>query len=171
MLFACYILQSPVLQTFIFTHRKGTIIMASASVYLNFSNQTEEAFNFFKSVFGGEFRVPGIMRFKDVPPAAGMPPLAKEDENLVMHIELPLPGGLVLMGSDAPASMGFNVVSGNNVHLNIMPDTRAETKRLFDALAAGGKVTMELQDMFWGDYYGTCTDKYGVQWMFNCAEK
>lgn len=145
--------------------------MASASIYLNFADQTEEAFNFYRSVFGGEFRGPGIMRFKDVPPTEGMPPMPEEAKNLVMHIELTLPGGMVLMGSDAPASMGFSVNKGSNVHLNIMPDTRQETKRYFDALASGGKVTMELQDMFWGDYYGTCTDKYGVQWMFNCSEK
>lgn len=145
--------------------------MASVSVYLNFSNQTEEAFNFYKSVFGGEFRGPGFMRFKDVPPAENMPPLAEADKNLVMHVELPLPGGFSLMGSDAPTSMGFTVVAGNNVHLNVMLDTRQETRRLFAALSSNGKVTMELQDMFWGDYFGSCTDQYGVQWMFNCSEK
>jgi len=145
--------------------------MASVSIYLNFSNQTEEAFTFYRSVFGGEFHGQGIMRFKDVPAGEGMPPLAEADKNLVMHIELPLPGGVLLMGSDAPASMGFNVVYGNNVHINLSTDTRAETQRLFQALASGGTVTMELQDMFWGDYYGSCTDKFGVQWMFNCSEK
>jgi PhnB protein len=75
------------------------------------------------------------------------------------------------MGTDAPESMGFRVHSGNNVYINLEPDTRAETKRLFDALSAGGKVEQELQDMFWGDYYGSCNDKFGVKWMFNCAEK
>ena len=145
--------------------------MASVTVYLNFSDQTEEAFTFYKSIFGGEFHGEGIMRFKDVPPSEGMPSLSEKDKNLVMHVALGLPGGFLLMGSDAPPSMGFEVVIGNNVYLNLMPDTRAETRRLFDALSAGGKVTMELQDMFWGDYYGSCTDKYGVQWMFNCPEK
>jgi PhnB protein len=75
------------------------------------------------------------------------------------------------MGTDAPESMGFHVNFGNNSHINLQPDTRKETKELFDKLSAGGKVTMDLQDMFWGDYYGSCTDKFGVQWMFNCSEK
>jgi len=100
-----------------------------------------------------------------------MPPLAKEDKNLIMHIELPILGGHILMGTDAPESMGFDVKFGNNMHICLDPDTRAETKKLFDALSAGGKVTMDLQVMFWGAYYGRCTDKYGVQWMFNCAGK
>jgi PhnB protein len=75
------------------------------------------------------------------------------------------------MGTDAPESMGFKVNQGNNVYISLSPDTRAETKRLFNALSAGGKVEQELQDMFWGDYYGSCTDKFGVHWMFNCAGK
>jgi PhnB protein len=77
----------------------------------------------------------------------------------------------VLMGTDAPESLGFHVNFGNNVHISLEPDTRAETKRLFDALSKGGKITMELQDMFWGAYYGSVTDKYGVQWMVNCTAK
>ncbi len=100
-----------------------------------------------------------------------MPPLAEEDKNLIMHIELPITGGHVLMGTDAPESMGFEVDFGNNVYINLEPDTRKETRRLFDALKDGGKVTMELDDAFWGAYYGSCTDKFGVNWMFNCVEK
>ena len=107
----------------------------------------------------------------DVPAMEGMPPLAEEDKNLVMHVSLPILGGHVLMGTDAPESMGFKVNMGNNVYINLEPDTREETKKLFEALSAGGTVTMELQDMFWGDYFGSCTDKYGVQWMFNCSQK
>jgi len=145
--------------------------MASTSTYLNFPRNTEEAFNFYKTVFGGEFGGPGIMRFSDIPPQEGMPPMAEEDKKLVMHVELPILGGHKLMGTDAPESMGFKVNMGNNVYISLQPDTRVETKRLFDALSAGGKVSMDLQDMFWGDYYGSCTDKFGVQWMFNCSEK
>lgn len=145
--------------------------MASVSTYLNFPRNTEEAFNFYRSVFGGEF-MGGIHRFSSVPPQDGAPPIAEDDKNLVMHIALPIFGGThVLMGTDAPESMGFHVNFGNNVYISLHPDTRAETRRLFDALSAGGKVEMELQDMFWGDYYGSCTDKFGVQWMFNCSEK
>ena len=144
--------------------------MASTSTYLNFPGNTEEVFTFYKTVFGNEFVAP-ISRFGEVPANDGMPPLAQEDKNLVMHVELPIVGGHLLMGTDAPESMGFKVTFGNNVYINLQPDTRAETKRLFDALSAGGKVEMELQDMFWGDYFGSCKDQFGVQWMFNCSEK
>ncbi len=145
--------------------------MSRVSTYLNFGRNTEEAFTFYKSVFGGEFRGPGIMRLGAVPSQPGMPPMAEADKNLVMHIELETIGGHVLMGTDAPESMGFNVNFGNNMHINLEPDTKEETKKLFDALKVGGKVTMEIQDMFWGAYFGSCTDKFGVQWMFNCNAK
>jgi len=145
--------------------------MASVSTYLNFPRNTEEVFNFYKSIFGGEYTRGGIARFSDIPPTEGAPKIADEDKNLVMHIELPILGGHLLMGTDALESMGFKVNYGNNVHINLEPDTKAETKRLFNALSKGGKITMELQDMFWGSYYGSCTDKYGIQWMFNCTEK
>ena len=145
--------------------------MARTNTYLNFPRNTEEAFNFYKSVFGGEFGAGGIGRFKDIPPSDDMPPFAEADKNLVMHIELEILGGHVLMATDAPESMGFNVNFGNNVHISLEPDTKTETEKLFDALSAGGKITMELQDMFWGAYFGSCTDKFGVQWMFNCTKK
>ncbi len=145
--------------------------MSSVSVYLNFKRETEEAFNFYKSVFGTEFLGEGFMRFKDVPPSDSMPPLPEEDKNLVMHVSLPILGGHVLMGSDAPESMSFKVVQGNNAYICLLPDTRKETEMLFSLLSKDGIVEMELQDMFWGDHYGSCRDKFGVQWMFNCAEK
>jgi len=144
--------------------------MSRVSTYLNFTRETESAFNFYKTVFGTAFNG-GIMRLGEVPPSDDMPPLSEEDKNLVMHIELPILGGHLLMGTDAPESMGFKLNPGNNVYLNLEPDTRKETKRLFDALSEGGVVEMDLQEMFWGDYYGSCKDKFGVQWMFNCAEK
>lgn len=144
--------------------------MATVSTYLNFPRNTEEAFNYYKSIFGTDFQG-GIMRFSDIPPMEGAPAIAEADKNLVMHVALPIMDGHVLMGTDAPESMGFKVNFGNNVYINLQPDTREETRRLFKALSEGGKVEMELQDMFWGDYYGSCTDKYGVQWMFNCSEK
>jgi PhnB protein len=145
--------------------------MASVNTYLNFPRNTEEVFNFYKSVFGGEFGGAGISRFGDIPPSDEMPPMREEDKKLVMHVELPILGGHKLMGTDAPESMGFTVNFGNNVYISLEPDTRAETKKLFDKLSAGGKVSMDLQDMFWGAYYGSCTDKFGVQWMFNCTAK
>lgn len=145
--------------------------MATVSTYLNFPRNTEAAFNFYKSVFGGEFSGGGVARFGDFPPPAGAPPLAETDKNLIMHIELPLPGGHLLMGTDAPESMGFHVNFGNNVYIMIDPDSRKETLRLFKALSDGGIIEMELQDTFWEAYYGTCIDKFGVQWMLNCTKK
>jgi len=145
--------------------------MSSVSTYLNFPRNTEEAFNFYKSVFGGDFFGGKIMRFVDMPPQEGAPPMAEGDKNLVIHVALPITGGHMLMGTDAPETMGFKVNFGNNVHINLQIDTRDETRNLFKALSAGGVVSMDLQDMFWGDYFGSCTDKFGVQWMFNCQEK
>lgn len=144
--------------------------MATVNTYLNFANQTEKAFNFYKSVFGTDF-LGGIMRFKDIPPSENMPPLPEADLNLVMHVALPITGGHMLMGTDAPESMGFNVNTGNNVYISLSLDSREETQRLFNALSAGGVVQQELADMFWGDYYGSCTDKFGIQWMFSFTTK
>ncbi len=145
--------------------------MARTSTYLNFKRNTEEAFKFYQSVFGGEFSGGGVARFSDIPISDGMTPIAEVDKNLIMHIQLPILGGHVLMGTDAPESMGFKIAFGNNVYINLEPDTRAETKNLFDSLSKDGLVTKELEEMFWGAYYGSCTDKFGVQWMFNCVEK
>lgn len=144
--------------------------MSRVSTYLNFPRNTAEAFDFYRSVFGTEFQGE-VARFGDIPPQEGTPPLPDNDKDLIMHIELPVLGGHVLMGTDACESMGFTVTQGNNVHIMLEPDTRNETRKLFDALSAGGQVSMELQDMFWGDYYGSCTDKFGLNWMFNCSEK
>jgi PhnB protein len=144
--------------------------MARVSTYLNFPRSTEEAFLFYKSVFGTEFSMP-IARFKDIPAQPGQPPLPEADRNLVMHVELPILAGHVIMGTDAPESMGFRVTPGNNVYVMLEPDTRADTDRLFKALAAGGTVEMPLQEMFWGGYYGSLADRYGMHWMFNCTSK
>jgi PhnB protein len=97
--------------------------------------------------------------------------MAEADKTLVMHVELPILAGHVLMGTDAPESMGFTLAQGNNVHINLEPDTRAETERLFNGLAANGKVDMPLRDMFWGAYFGSLADQFGVHWMFNCSGK
>jgi len=144
--------------------------MARVSTYLNFPRTTEEAFGFYRSVFHTEFAGP-IVRFREMPVAPGQPLLAEEDKDLVLHVELPILGGHVLMGTDASESMGFTVTSGNNVYINLEPDTRPETERLFAALAAGGAVEMPLQEMFWGGYFGSLTDRFGIRWMVNCASR
>jgi PhnB protein len=145
--------------------------MSKVNTYLNFVRNTEQAFNYYKTVFGTEFAGEGFMRFSGIPPSDGMPPLAEEDKNLVMHVALPITGGHLLMGTDAPESMGFKLNQGNNVYISLDLDTREETQQIFRALSDGGTVEQELQDMFWGDYYGSCKDKFGVHWMFTCAEK
>ncbi len=107
----------------------------------------------------------------EVPTQKGQSTMKDEDKNLVMHVALPILGNVMLMGTDATESMGFNVKFGNNIYINLEPDTRIETDRLFKILSQNGKIEMKLQEMFWGDYYGSCTDKFGVQWMFNCSSK
>ena len=144
--------------------------MASVSTYLNFERNTEEVFNFYKQVFGTEF-TGEIQRMGSVPTQPGQPPLAEEDKNLVVHVTLPILGGHVLHGTDAPESMGFHLAQGNNVHIMLEPDSRAEADRLFKALSDRGKVEMGMLEMFWGDYYGAFTDKFGINWMINCTSK
>ncbi|HNW50552.1 MAG TPA: VOC family protein [Prolixibacteraceae bacterium] len=145
--------------------------MSRVSTYLHFPRNTEEVFLFYKSVFGGEFSGGGILRLGDVPPQEGTPPLSEEDKNLIMHIELPILDGHKLMGTDAPESMGFKLNMGNNISITLDPGTRAEAKKIFDGLSAGGVVETDLQEMFWGGYYGSCTDKFGIHWMINCTGK
>jgi PhnB protein len=144
--------------------------MARVTTYLNFAGNTEEAFLFYKSVFKTDFAGP-IMRFGDGPPCEGQPPMAAEQARMVMHVALPTLAGHVLMGTDAPESMGFTVTMGNNSYICLDPDTRAEADTLFRALSDGGKVEMGMQEMFWGDYFGSLVDKFGVQWMINCTSK
>ena len=144
--------------------------MARANTCLNFMGKTEEAFKFYRAVFGTQFAMP-IQRMSDVPAGPGVPQLSDTEKKMVMHVELPIVGGHILMGTDALESMGHKLVFGTNVSISLEPDTREETKRLFLALAEGGKVTMDLQDMFWGAYFGALTDRFGVQWMANCTAK
>lgn len=145
--------------------------MASVSTYLNFPGNTEQAFEFYRSVFGTDYGCEGILRMGDVPGAPDQPPVPEAARNLVMHVTLPILGGHLLMGTDAVESMGQSLRFGNNAYINLQPDTRAETDRLFARLADGGKVEMPLQQMFWGDYFGSLTDRFGVQWMFNCDSR
>ncbi len=139
--------------------------MKAIDPYLNFNNETEEAFLFYKSVFGGEFS--SVQRFKDMPGAEKILP---HEINKILHIALPLGKGGVLMGSDALESMGRKVVYGNNVHLMIDMESEAEAEKLFKGLSAGGKVQMPLEKTFWGALYASFTDKFGVQWMINYTE-
>ena len=139
--------------------------------YLNFPGNTEEAFLFYKSVFKTKFNGNGIQRFGDLPADPSHPPVSDLVKKMVLHVELPILGNHVLMGTDSPKEMGFTVVQGNNMHISVEPETREETKWIFDELSAGGNITMALQDMPWGAYFGTFTDKYGINWMVNYIKK
>ncbi len=144
--------------------------MASVASYLNFQGNTEEAFLFYKEVFQTEFLAPPI-RFSSIPPMEGMPPVPESEKDFVMHIALPTLGDHWLMGTDASKSMGHKVAFGNNISINLMPDTVAEGQRLFDALSKGGQIGMPFSKQFWGDTYGACTDKFGVKWMVNVRKE
>ena len=140
--------------------------MATVNVYLTFNGNTEEAFNFYKSVFGGEFEQ--ISKFGDMPSSEEMP-LSDEDKNRVMHVSYNV-GNSILMGSDSNAQSG-DVVFGNNFSISINAESREETEKLFNGLSSEGKITMPLQDTFWGAYFGMFTDKFGINWMVNFDEE
>lgn len=134
----------------------------SVNIYLNFLGNTEEAFNFYKSIFGGEFDM--VSRFSDTPHANDMP---EGDRHKIMHISLPLGKHMTLMGTDALESMGHKLIVGNNVNISLHPETKEEADRLFKALSEGGEVEMPLQDTFWGAYFASFGDKFGIKWMIN----
>lgn len=133
--------------------------------YLNFAGNAEEAFKFYKSVFGGDFT--SVVRFKDMPVAGVKIP--KDDENKIMHIGLPIGGDHVLMATDALESLGQTLVQGNNVHISVHPESKEEADRIFSALSQGGTIEMPIADQVWGDYYGSLKDRFGVYWMVNYA--
>ncbi len=136
--------------------------MKAINYYLNFPGNNEEAFNFYKSVFGGEFV--GLTRFKDTPEGAK---LSAGDKEKLMHVSLPIGNANVLMGTDAIESMGHRITYGNNFHLSIETDSKEEAAKYFNSLSAGGKITVPLADTFWGAYFGMLNDKFGIQWMVN----
>ena len=143
--------------------------MSRVSTYLNFAGTPEEAFAFYGTVFGTEPSVP-IQRFGDMPAGPGVPELPDEEKSKVLHVELPILDGHVIMATDMLASMGQELRVGNNTTLNLEPDTRAEAERLYAALSEGASDATGLNHMPWGSYWGTCLDRFGVRWMFNVAE-
>lgn len=144
---------------------------ARVCTYLNFDGKTEEAFLFYKSIFKTEFMGKGIERFEEIPPSVEHPPMPEAIKKMVLHVELPIVGGHILMGTDAPKEMGFTLTNGNNMHICLEPESREEAERLFNELSEGGNVTMPLADMFFGAYFGELSDKYGINWMINYINK
>ena len=140
--------------------------MATTNTYLNFNGNCEEAFNFYKSVFGGEFTYLG--RFGEMP-GSEESTVSEEDKNKVMHVSLPI-GKSILMGSDTGGDWAPSFVQGNNFSVSVTADSKEEADNLFNKLAQGGQITMPLDNTFWGDYFGMLTDKFGVNWMMSYNE-
>lgn len=135
--------------------------------YLNFERHTEDAFRFYERILGGTLTE--IHRFGSMPQDGGFE-LTPEQKNLVMHVGLELPGGQMIMGSDMLPGMGPQRVEGNNFSISVHPNTRSEANRIFNALAEGGRITMPIADQFWGDYFGSLTDRFGINWMVNYSD-
>ncbi len=138
--------------------------MINIEPYLNFNGNCEEAFNFYKSVFGGDFGYIG--RFGEMPPQEGIPPMDEEFKKRIMHISLKI-GQTMLMGSDTGGDWAPTFTMGNNITLNLNAENKKEADDVFKKLSAGGKVIMPMQETFWKSYYGMFTDKFGVNWMIN----
>jgi PhnB protein len=141
--------------------------MTSVNVYLTFNGNCEEAFNFYKTVFGGEFGFVG--RYKDMPPVDGKSAPASEGER-IMHISLPISKETSLMGSDSSDAFGHATVIGNNFSISVNTDSKSNADNLFKKLSAGGNVNMPMADTFWGSYFGMCTDKFGINWMMSVEQ-
>lgn len=136
--------------------------MSKLNPYLNFGGNAEEAFNFYKSVFGGEFS--SVVRFGDMPMEGA--PVSDADKDKIMHMALPI-GDDLLMASDALESFGQTVTAGNNSYISVHPETKEEADRLFAGLSEGAEIEMPIADQMWGDYFGSLKDKFGVGWMVN----
>jgi PhnB protein len=131
--------------------------------YLNFAGNAEEAFNFYRSVFGGEFS--SVARFKDFPMEGVSIP--EEDQDKIMHVALPIGEDDILMASDTLQSLGQELVQGNDVYVSVHPTSKEEADRIFNALSEGAGIEMPIADQAWGGYYGALKDKFGVMWMVN----
>lgn len=142
--------------------------MTTVNIYLTFNGQCEEAFGFYKSVLGGEFAHVG--RFKEMPPMEGIPPVTGADGEKIMHVSLPISSETILMGSDVAGQWATKITEGNNFSISVGTDSKEEADRIFTELSAGGKITMPIASTFWGDYFGSLTDKFGINWMVSFPE-
>lgn len=142
--------------------------MTTVNIYLTFNGNCKAAFDFYKSVLGGDF--PHVSTFADMPPQEGMPPISDEMKNNIMHISLPISKETILMGSDTGGEWGQNYKQGNNFSISVNTDSKDKADGIFNGLAEGGQITMPIAKTFWGDYFGMCTDKFGVNWMVSFNE-
>lgn len=141
--------------------------MATINTYLTFNGNCEEAFNFYKSVFGREFT--RIAKFKDMPEDPKFP-VSEDDKEKVMHVSLPISKETILMGSDTGGEWAANFKQGNNFSISINSDSKEEADKIFNDLSKGGKVIMPMNKTFWDSYFGMFTDKFGIQWMVSFDE-
>ncbi|ANH80510.1 glyoxalase [Niabella ginsenosidivorans] len=141
--------------------------MATTNTYLTFNGNCEEAFNFYRSVFGGNFS--HLARFSELPQQQGYT-VTDADRNRIMHISLPI-GASVLMGCDMGPQWAASLVQGNNFSVSVLADSKAEAEKLFSGLATYGQITMPLADTFWGDFFGMIIDQFGINWMISFNEK
>jgi len=139
--------------------------MTTVNVYLTFNGNCREAFDFYKSVFGGDFSYVGTLG--EMPPQEEMPPVPDSEKDKIMHISLPISKETVLMGSDTSEVFGEATTAGNNFSISINTDSTQEADRLFNELSKDGTVTMPMNKTFWGSYFGMFTDKFGINWMVN----
>ena len=137
--------------------------MATVNTYLTFNGNCEEAFNFYKSVFGGDFAYIG--RFGEMPEGDGYS-VPEADKNKIMHVGLPI-GTTILMGSDTGGDWAAKLIEGNNFSVSVNTESKEEADRIFNGLTAEGQITMPMENTFWGAYFGMLTDKFGIQWMVN----
>lgn len=143
--------------------------MARVNTYLNFMGNTEEAFNFYKGVFGTEFI--SLTRMKDMPRPAGAPPLLQADENKIMNVQLPITNGHILMATDALESMGHKVEVGSNVTISLDLDSADEAQRIYSQLLINSPESSgPLAEMPWGALWGSCQDQFGIRWMISYAK-
>jgi len=141
--------------------------MATINAYLNFPGNCEEAFNYYRKVFGGEFL--SVNRFSEMPPQEGMT-ISEDFQDKIMHISLPVSKECVLMGSDTGGEWTPDLVVGNNIGLSINADSKENAERYFAQLSKDGKVTMPMDQTFWGEYFGMCSDQFGIHWMVSFRE-
>lgn len=142
--------------------------MTTINPYLTFNGNCEEAFNFYKSIFGGEFTYIG--RFGEMPANEEIP-IVDSFKDKIMHVSLPISKETTLMGSDSSEAFGKATIVGNNITMSVHSDTIPEITRLFNELANGGNISMPLNKTFWGSHFGMLTDKFGIHWMLSCELK